>query len=155
MLCFLQFAQGPSGSLPLAALALAASRHFSAELEVSTAAAPTTAHGPTLVTLRTTRFGDASFTLTPRPATDPDYARLDAAERQNQSSGMADLGRRCPGVWEVAPLADSGPAICYYFGAVLASVALGPLLPNDESGLYGIRSARLKADKLNAAAESG
>jgi len=55
-------------------------------------------------------------------------------------------------VWEVWPQTSQNLAACYYLGALLASVALGPLLPFDGSGLFGVRSARTLADKLKTTA---
>ncbi|HEU5077058.1 MAG TPA: hypothetical protein VFU02_22865, partial [Polyangiaceae bacterium] len=68
----------------------------------------------------------------------------------NQSHGMAGLGERCASVWAVTPAPETSQAACFQFGALLASVALGPWLPPDGSGLYGVRSARVLAEQLAA-----
>ena len=146
---FLQFAQAEPGALPLAGLAQNASRYFDATLEVAELPPGPGGIASASVTLNVPRHPNASFTLTLRAAGDADYARLRAAERANQSHGMADLGRRCPSVWQVTPQAPASAAVSYFFGALLASVALGPLLPSDDSGLYGVRSARLRAEELS------
>ena len=141
---FLQFVQQPLPQLELGRLAGQATRYFSAKLEVL-------AQDPDgcRATLRLTQ-GDttASFELHARLATAADRERLGPAELANQSSGMAGLGERCTCVWEVTPARDTSQAACFLFGALLASIALGPWLPPDGSGLYGVRSARVLAEQL-------
>jgi hypothetical protein len=137
----LQFTQSSQPELDVARLRDQAQRYFDTEIviEASDASLGTT------LSLATPRYGSGRFRLRLRPADTTDFARLDGAEAANQSHGMAALGRRCPWVWEVTAEADSEPALIYFFGAMLASVALGPLLPDDASGLYGVRSARERA----------
>jgi len=149
---FLQFAQRDPSGLPLRELCESAARHFQAELRLSSETASEVGVDSAPVSARlefaAPRFGSRSFLLTARATSDEDRARLEPAEALNQSYGMAGLGRRCRAVWELSALSPALAAHSYYFGALLASVALGPLLPPDGSGLFGVRSARIKADEL-------
>ena len=142
---FLQFVQQPAPQLEIERLVAQASRYFSAELQVVAHDAAT--HQATL-RFRTTIDGESSFELHARLTDDADRARLAPAELANQSYGMAGLGERCQCVWQVTPAPGTSPAACFQFGALLASVALGPWLPPDGSGLYGVRSARVFAEHL-------
>jgi hypothetical protein len=98
--------------------------------------------------MRTTLDGESSFEIHARFTDATDRARLAPAELANQSYGMAGLGERCLCVWQVTPAPGTSRAACFQFGARLASVALGPWLPPDGSGLYGVRSARVFAEHL-------
>ena len=143
---FLQFVQQSLPRLELERLVAQASRYFSAELEV---VSRDDSGCQAQLRLKTLSI-DARFELRARLATAADRARLAPAELANQSSGMAGLGERCASVWEVTPAPDTSLADCFQFGALLASIALGPWLPPDGSGLYGVRSARVLAEQLRA-----
>lgn len=146
---FLQFVQQDEPQIDLDGLARGAERHFDAKLSPG-AVSPLGVR----VQFASQPYGTVTFTLRARAATESDYARLEPAERANQSHGMAGLGRRCTSLWEVIPDPGTSSAACFYFGAVLASVALGPLLPPDGAGLYGVRSARVRAEALRGAGQS-
>jgi hypothetical protein len=92
------------------------------------------------------------FRVSSRRVKAEDQAPLNKAEARSSSWGMADLARRCSHVWEVQPDPGVSAAAGYYLAAILASVALGPLLPSDQSGLFGVRSCRLRADALSVGA---
>lgn len=141
---FLQFVQQPAPRLELERLVSQAARYFSSELQV--VAQDATGCQATLRML--SRDGDSTFELRARLAHASDRTRLHPAELANQSYGMAGLGERCTCVWEVTPAPDTPRATCFQFGALLASIALGPWLPPDGSGLYGVRSARVLAEQL-------
>lgn len=141
---FLQFVQQPTPRLELERLVGQASRYFSADLQI--VAQDATGCQATLC-MRDAN-GDGLFELRARLVDANDRARLSPAELANQSYGMAGLGERCACVWEVEPAPDTPIAACFQFGALLASVALGPWLPPDGSGLYGVRSARVLAEQL-------
>lgn len=141
---FLQFVQQPAPRLELERLAGQASRYFSAELQI---VAQTAGGGQATVRMRTAA-GEHTFELRARLTDAADRARLGPAELANQSYGMAGLGERCTCVWEVTAAPDTPRAECFQFGALLASIALGPWLPPDGSGLYGVRSARVLAEQL-------
>lgn len=142
---FLQFVQQPAPEVLVERLITQAARYFSADLDV-------VARDPSgcQATLRLKHGGAnaATFDLHARLATAADRERLRPAELANQSYGMAGLGERCACVWEVTPAPDTSRAACFQFGALLASVALGPWLPPDGTGLYGVRSARVLAEQL-------
>jgi hypothetical protein len=130
--------------LPIAELTAAAERYFDAGLWLlseSQVGAETRAQ----LLFESKRFGPTRFTALPRAALATDYDLLESAQAANNSWGMADLGRRCPSVWEVTMEGANDPTVLFYFGALLASVALGPLLVEEYPGLYGVRSARLKS----------
>jgi hypothetical protein len=61
---------------------------------------------------------------------------------------MSALAERCLTIWEIS--AESAPselALLTLCG-VLAAAALGPVLPPDESALFGVRGAMERADAL-------
>ncbi|HEY6725403.1 MAG TPA: hypothetical protein VI197_15315 [Polyangiaceae bacterium] len=143
---FLQFVQQPTPHLELERLVGQASRYFSAELQI---VAQDAAGRQATLRMRSAN-DDCSFDLRARLADDSDRAQLHPAELANQSHGMAGLGERCTCVWEVTPAPEATRAACFQFGALLASIALGPWLPPDGSGLYGVRSARVLAEQLRS-----
>jgi hypothetical protein len=51
-------------------------------------------------------------------------------------------------VWTVVPKGTPPEWIVFEFVALLASVALGPILPPDRRRLLGVRSARERANDL-------
>jgi hypothetical protein len=59
------------------------------------------------------------------------------------------LAARCPAVWIVTPEAEVQGSAELQLSALLASVALGPVLPDDESTLYGVRGAMERAEKAS------
>ena len=144
---FLQFVQQSTPKLELERLLAQAARFFSAELQVL---AEDKASLWATLRWKTALDPETTFALHARLTTAADRARLPSAELANQSYGMAGLGERCACVWEVVPAPDASPAACFQFGALLASVALGPWLPADGCGLFGVRSARLFAERLRA-----
>lgn len=129
------------------ALVRQAARHFDCDLVFDTSAREGDSLG--LCLSRAAPF-DGTFRVRCRPARAADQIGLDAAEAANGSFGMADLARRCGHVWELAVESGTSSASAYFMGAILASVALGPLLPGDRSGLFGVRSCRLRAEALAA-----
>ena len=65
---------------------------------------------------------------------------------------MAQLAARCRALWVVTAESEISGSAELQLSALLASVALGPVLPEDESTLYGVRGAMERAEK---AAEDG
>jgi len=53
---------------------------------------------------------------------------------------MSVLAERCPAVWEITD-AEAEPRAALTLAGVLAAVGLGPVLPPDESALFGVRGA--------------
>lgn len=117
------------------------------EVHPRLALADAAAEEPLWLTLRAAR-GDvsASYRLLERFPTEEDWAAAKRAEVASQAHGMAGLARRCPRLWEVHPSpAEADLALTLLLCAVAAGVALGPVLPADESALFGVRGARLRA----------
>jgi hypothetical protein len=141
---YLQFVQQLEPRLELERLASQASRYFDANLRPVGDASRSDQAKVSM----TTALGSSVFTLHARRADPHDYQRLPRAELANDSHGMAALGQRCGCVWEVVPEPGVSASACLHFGALLASIALGPLLPPDDSGLFGVRSARLLSRRL-------
>ena len=92
----------------------------------------------------------ARFEISARYASVQDQSAAREAESAGRAAGMADLARRCPTVWEVtaAPLAPE--LSTFELCAVLASTALGPVLPRDASTLFGVRGALERAKRASA-----
>lgn len=134
---FLVFAQQAEPRVDLAGLVRNATRHFRAELEVLEERDGTAR----------IRLDGSAFTLRARPRTDADLERARVAEARGRAAGMADLAARCPTLWEVEPEPDSPELRLHLLCAVLASTALGPVLPPDGSTLYGVRGAMERAQK--------
>jgi hypothetical protein len=143
------FAQGPA-ELALARLLSSARSHFSATVEVLDAPPPPV----TSATLRldSTSAGYAGdFRVSVRMASAADYAAADRAELAGRAAGMASLARRCPSVWEVSGTDDrpwERDAALLNLCAILASVALGPVLPSDASTLFGVRGAMERVEAV-------
>ena len=147
------FSQAPSEGIDPALLVRTATRHFEASLEILGAEPPPTAGaGSTLVRLRlvSARRGfEQNFALSCRAATAEDWAAARRAEQNGRSAGMSSLAERCRTIWDVS--ADSGSSelgvlnLC----GILAAAALGPVLPPDESALFGVRGAMERVDALS------
>jgi len=136
----LVFAQTAEPRVDLAALVRNATRHFGLDLEVLGA------HD----TSACVRLAGSSFSLRARAATAPDLARARRAELAGRAAGMSDLAARCATVWEIEPEAGATEHALHQLCAIAASAALGPVLPPDDSTLYGVRGAMQRADALGA-----
>jgi hypothetical protein len=143
------FVQGPA-ELDLPRLLAAARAHFSASLEVLQAPPPpiTTA----LVRLESPNGGySGAFQLVVRSARPEDHADAEQAELAGKAAGMAGLARRCQSLWEVRASTSAPPwahdAALLNLCAILASVALGPVLPADLSTLFGVRGAMERVER--------
>lgn len=94
----------------------------------------------------------ATFSLNMRESTAADWGRALGAELRGRAAGMAALAARCPRVVEVAPEPSNDPdsmgpstassRLLFALLGGLASLLLGPVLPPDDSTLYGTRGAR-------------
>ena len=60
---------------------------------------------------------------------------------------MSTLAERCPTVWEVSSVGVDSELARLNLCGILASVALGPVLPDDGATLYGVRGAMERACK--------
>lgn len=87
-------------------------------------------------------LGDARFTIEVRAATDDDHARAARAAATGRAGGMDLLAKRCPTLWEIETDADDRAT--WTFAAILALALLGPVMPDDESTLVGVRGARAR-----------
>jgi hypothetical protein len=114
-------------------------RYFDAELEVlSEAQGP----APHALHLRlTTPSHTGEFIVRARPATREDLERARQAELNGRAAGMASLAERCPTIWLIEARAPRSESALFNLCAILASVALGPVLPDDSSTLFGVRGA--------------
>lgn len=132
-----------------------ARRFFAAELEVLDMP-PHPPEGPNdarvRLRLESARYpGRGTFCIAARRPTEADQAAAQAAELRGKAGGMAQLAARCSALWELTAESDVTGSAELQLSALLASVALGPVLPADESTLYGVRGAMERAEK---AAES-
>jgi hypothetical protein len=145
------FSQQPDLVAALPQLLQHARRFFAAELDVLAASsgdrADVTVADVTL-TFASSRYpGRGTFRLESRAATADDRFDADAAEVAGKAGGMALLAARCPAVWLIHPQPDVTGSAELQLSALLASVALGPVLPADRSTLYGVRGAMERAEK--------
>ncbi len=141
------FSQQPDLLAALPKLLQHARRFFAAELEVL-------ASSPAVrLRLDSARYpGHGTFRIEAREATADDRFAAEAAEARGRAGGMALLAARCPAIWVVTPESDVTGSAELQLTALLASVALGPVLPADESTLYGVRGAMERAEKAASTA---
>lgn len=89
-----------------------------------------------------------AFTIRVRPVTTLDVVHAREAEARCSQWGMSVLAERCPSMWDLEPADGTPLAAELVVAALLASVALGPVLPEDGSGLFGVRTAMQRVDEL-------
>ena len=97
------------------------------------------------VAFRTQGGVDAGFTLISRPVENADMIAAREAESRGGVPGMGALAEGCMRVWELREPSDAPASEVHLLCALLASVALGPVLPPDHSTLLGVRAARDRA----------
>lgn len=146
---FAVFAQRTDAALDLPALTAQASRFFSAKLG-ATVEKSYGGHAPRIDAARIVLHkAEPEISGTRlcfgRPATADDHARADAAERAQQTHGMALLARRCETVWLVVQEADDD-RVALTIAAIFASSMLGPILSPSGDALFGVRTARMKLE---------
>lgn len=128
-----------------------ARRFFSAELEVLSASEierPEPRQAFVELELTSARYpGHGRFRVESRSTTSDDQFAAESAEARGRAGGMSSLAARCPVVWVVTPQDEPTGSAELQLSALLASVALGPVLPEDESTLYGVRGAMERAEK--------
>jgi len=127
-----------------AALVRSATRYFEASLEVLSQ--PSEASLEVRVSSERRAYS-ADFVITSRRKGDDDQAAALRAELSGRSAGMAALAGRCEFVWCLSPSAAESPPLLNLC-AIVASVALGPVLPADESALFGVRGAMERFERL-------
>lgn len=139
-MAFRVFAQ--TAELDPALLVRSASRFFEAELEIL-------AQSPNSLRVRLSSARNAysgDFEIAARAKTDDDDRAAELAEQRSRAGGMAALARRCQRVWTLTGAVDD-PALLNLC-AILASVALGPVLTPDESALFGVRGAMERVEAV-------
>jgi hypothetical protein len=146
------FTQTPEGGIDPALLVRTATRHFEASLEILSAEEPATpGAGSTRVGLRlsSTRRGfSQDFMILSRAVTTEDWAAARRAEERGRSAGMSSLAERCRFIWVISSESEAQGCALLNLCAVLASAALGPVLPPDESALFGVRGAMERVEAI-------
>jgi hypothetical protein len=141
----LVFAQSSDESFP----ARIAERHGATHFGLAIAAEAVEAN---VTTFNVSSSGvRAAYRVSVRPITEDDLARARAAASRGGAPGMAELAARCRTAWLVEALNDPPAWLTWECCALVAFVALGPILPDDGASLLGVRSARERADRLRAA----
>jgi hypothetical protein len=157
------FTQTPSGRFELATLVRNAKNFFSIELEVLEVSAASVPDTSDLVRLRVSKpnvFRPSIFRVARRPVSQADLTLAELAEQRGRAAGMSELAKRCPHLWEIESESTqntqaeqdtqdpvNADLALYGLCAILASVALGPVLPTDGSTLFGVRGAIERLDK--------
>jgi hypothetical protein len=76
-----------------------------------------------------------------RPRNDEDLAKAVAIEARRGGGGLADLAKRCDQVWLIERESPDD-ALALRLAAILASVALGPIVDLANDTVFGVRGAR-------------
>jgi hypothetical protein len=148
---YLVFVQRTRLDVDLAGIVANAHRYFEAEVNVLDASSPDGGATAELARLElsSARHGfRARFEVSARASTDDDFRRADAAEIAGRAAGMATLARRCRVIWDIRPDEPADPRATLNLCALLASVALGPVLPPDGATLLGVRSSMKRLERL-------
>jgi len=144
------FSQQPDLVAALPKLLAHARRFFAIELDVLSASAserPDPADAVVSVQLESARYpGRGRFRIESRRTTNADRQAAADAEVRGKAGGMSLLAARCPALWIITPVGDVSGSAELQLSALLASVALGPVLPRDGSTLYGVRGAMERAE---------
>jgi hypothetical protein len=149
------FAQTPR--LDLAALVRSTQQFFEASVEVLeqrglVADAPGEHTSEPFARLRISsarRQYSGVFRVRCRSALVADWQAAQSAEIRGRATGMGALAQRCSAIWEIeAEPETTSEAALLNLCAVLAAVALGPVLPEDESTLFGVRGAMERLEAL-------
>ena len=146
------FAQREQLTLDLPALMRATRSYFDATLDVQTQSDPdpaANARDRIEVLLHSEEHGyEGRFSIHTRFASEHDRADAREAEQRGRAAGMATLAARCPTIWDVEPVGEDSEIARLNLCAILASVALGPVLPDDGATLYGVRGAMERVAEL-------
>ena len=149
------FSQQPDLVAVLPQLLQHARRFFAASvnvLEASPPERPEPLHAFVRLHLESARYpAQGEFRIESRPTTGDDRFAAEAAEARGKAGGMALLAARCAAVWTLLPQGETSGSAELQLSALLASVALGPVLPADESTLYGVRGAMERAEAAHLA----
>jgi hypothetical protein len=148
-ICVRVFSQRAELSLDLAELLRATRRYFDATLEIQSRTDQEDSGEIVQVLLRSDKHGyDGVFTIQSRRTAAADLQDARAAELRGRAAGMSQLAERCPTIWDVRTLGTDAELAILNLCGILASVALGPVLPDDCATLYGVRGAMERVEKL-------
>jgi hypothetical protein len=149
-LAHLVFTQVDSDAFPVEQVRTHATKYFGGGFEAAPGGPAFAVQPPAdvVLVLFTVRGTSATFSVGVRRVTPEDLAAASRAEARGNAFGMAALAARCSHVWRVSVAGEAPPWLLLECCALLASVALGPILPPDEDTLMGVRSARERAEKL-------
>jgi hypothetical protein len=140
------FAQRDDSSIDLPELLGATRRFFDVTLDVQ---ARSEKGDRVELLLHSERHGyEGRFAIRARAVTKFDLLDARAAEESGRASGMSSLAERCRTVWEVESMDDASELASHNLCGILASVGLGPVLPDDGSTLYGVRGSMERLDRL-------
>ncbi len=139
------FAQRETRTLDLVEILRATRRYFEASVEVQSASPDATS--ATLAVSSEKHAFRGVFAISTRAVTEQDLTDARSAEERGRAGGMATLAARCKTIWELEPVGTDDELARLNLCAVLASVALGPVLPDDCSTLYGVRGAMERLEK--------
>jgi hypothetical protein len=143
------FAQRVDLTLDLAELLRATRRYFDATLEVQSRTESEATGEQVQLLLRSEKYGyEGVLTVHSRQTAPTDLADARLAERRGKAAGMANLAERCPTIWEVSSVGSDSELARLNLCGILASVALGPVLPDDGATLFGVRGAMERVEKL-------
>ena len=143
------FAQREELGLDLPELMRATRRYFDSTLEVQSRTVAAGGGDEVRVLLRSEKHGyEGVLVIRARATRHEDLVAARAAEERGRAAGMSTLAERCPTIWEVSSLGVDSALARLNLCGILASVGLGPVLPDDEATLYGIRGAMERVEKL-------
>jgi len=134
---FRVFAQSGDVVLPVDRLTTQARSHFDAVLAVIGQGD----FGATCLSYAA-RGARGDFDVSVRQLGAEDIAAARDVERAKPTGGLADLALRCRTVWTLEARGEPPEWLVFEFSALLASVALGPILTPEGSSLLGVRGAR-------------
>ena len=145
------FSQQPDLVAALPQLLAHARRFFAAQVDVRSASPPDRADlllAQVTLSFESARYpGRGTFGIASVRPSPTDLADAEAAETRGRAGGMAQLAARCQALWVITPEGEISGSAELQLSALLASVALGPVLPGDGSTLYGVRGAMERAEK--------
>jgi hypothetical protein len=142
------FAQRQELTLDLPELLKATRRYFDAELEIQSRDESGALELVQVRLYSTKHDYEGILTIRSRARTPEDLADARLAEVRGRAAGMSTLAERCPTIWEVSSVGIDSELARLNLCGILAAVALGPVLPDDGSTLYGVRGAMERVDKL-------
>jgi hypothetical protein len=140
------FAQQAELAIDLPALLNATRRFFDATLDVQSRSE---AGDQVEVLLNCAKHGyQGRLQIRSRRVLDADLADARVAEERGRAAGMAGLAERCHVIWEIQSLGEDSELARLNLCGILASVGLGPVLPDDLSTLYGVRGSMERVERL-------